>query len=740
MNKSFSLLSCLLLALCLHVAAGKPLIDPIKFTISTSETHIELDKEFELTITAEYMNVSPNIAFVLEGSNLFVLRLILPEGFTRTGGDFQDFVKVSLDKNNSRASYKVRGKFTTSDSPGTFQLLRSHRNADYQSTFVAVGKITFKAWNGVLSNEATRESRVLAGSPGFVPYLSTEQLRNGYADTARVVVLSAGQASRIFIYDPLDTTTPDDSAMTIVDGSKRYKSQQLGRYFVEDFNAVGDWNKSDSTGTNNRGAFQRCINYVISQGGGVISCRTSGNFLIKGGSVYINTGGNVPITLDFGIDNSKYSGASVHGVTIVGDDITGGVFKVNYTAAGNGFNGASAQYAGFAAKGFSAMALDSGIHLFEMFRTRSSIRNISTNKFDWVVYQANTDASGNSNYCDQSIYDFIKVGHPRIGGLRLVKADASRISSIFFEGDTYPYRRGIEIAAADGVTVEHILQWYAGGTALDTLVPNSRFISLLNCSAVNVRNLHVERCPQEYMISVSGCTGVTISQIMDKFSRRNGLLVSGASRGVKIFDWYSYSNVIGAYADIQTALSVPAVADVSWDNSYFTSNPGDVARAIVLDAAPASPIRKGNSGFSDVPISGSIFPTVNGSGSVGTSSAYFGSVRGNNLISGSALVLGTSSAANPIYIRPGNVSTNNVFGWFGGSGSTFVQGLGEAPTEILSSQLTVYSTTKGVILPRMTSAQKNAIVSPAEGLEVYDTTLHAKCYFNGTVWKTIATL
>jgi hypothetical protein len=44
------------------------------------------------------------------------------------------------------------------------------------------------------------------------------------------------------------------------------------------------------------------------------------------------------------------------------------------------------------------------------------------------------------------------------------------------------------------------------------------------------------------------------------------------------------------------------------------------------------------------------------------------------------------------------------------------------------------STTKGVLLPRMTQTQKLAIVSPFAGLIVYDTTLNCLSYHNGTNW------
>lgn len=57
-----------------------------------------------------------------------------------------------------------------------------------------------------------------------------------------------------------------------------------------------------------------------------------------------------------------------------------------------------------------------------------------------------------------------------------------------------------------------------------------------------------------------------------------------------------------------------------------------------------------------------------------------------------------------------------------------------------SAQFQVDSVTRGVLLPRMTTTQKNAIASPAEGLEVYDLTLKKKCFYNGTAWETITSI
>ena len=54
-----------------------------------------------------------------------------------------------------------------------------------------------------------------------------------------------------------------------------------------------------------------------------------------------------------------------------------------------------------------------------------------------------------------------------------------------------------------------------------------------------------------------------------------------------------------------------------------------------------------------------------------------------------------------------------------------------------SAMLDITSTTRGFLKPRLTTTQKNAIASPAAGLEVYDTTLNRPCFYDGTTWITL---
>jgi hypothetical protein len=53
----------------------------------------------------------------------------------------------------------------------------------------------------------------------------------------------------------------------------------------------------------------------------------------------------------------------------------------------------------------------------------------------------------------------------------------------------------------------------------------------------------------------------------------------------------------------------------------------------------------------------------------------------------------------------------------------------------VSAMLQINSTTQGVLFPRMTTTQKNAIASPAAGLVLYDSTTNKLQCYNGSTWN-----
>ncbi|MBS1651685.1 MAG: hypothetical protein JSU07_06705 [Bacteroidetes bacterium] len=61
-----------------------------------------------------------------------------------------------------------------------------------------------------------------------------------------------------------------------------------------------------------------------------------------------------------------------------------------------------------------------------------------------------------------------------------------------------------------------------------------------------------------------------------------------------------------------------------------------------------------------------------------------------------------------------------------------INGTGALPNA--SAMLDITSTSSGLLMPRMTSAQRTAIATPATGLTVYDLTTQSFWYFNGIIW------
>ena len=88
---------------------------------------------------------------------------------------------------------------------------------------------------------------------------------------------------------------------------------------------------------------------------------------------------------------------------------------------------------------------------------------------------------------------------------------------------------------------------------------------------------------------------------------------------------------------------------------------------------------------------------------------------------------GNSGATTLFYTDGNGLTTSTDFGINIGGGYT------------ASSILTLTSTTRGFLQPRMTNAQALAIATPATGLQAYDTTNNKNLLYNGTSWLNIAT-
>jgi hypothetical protein len=198
-------------------------------------------------------------------------------------------------------------------------------------------------------------------------------------------------------------------------------------------------------------------------------------------------------------------------------------------------------------------------------------------------------------------------------------------------------------------------------------------------------------------------------------------------------------------------------------NALLLNTTGGYNTAIGVTALRANTTGKNNTanGVS------SLFYNTTGSGNtaIGLSALFSNETEGNNCAlgfdAGNYIAGGISSNTitnNSIFIgvdtrAAANNQTNQIVIGYNetglGSNTTIIGNSSTTLTALrgsiiigatsanASAQLQVDSTTKGFLPPRMTTTQKNAIVSPAAGLIVYDTTLNKLCVRVASTWQTI---
>lgn len=94
--------------------------------------------------------------------------------------------------------------------------------------------------------------------------------------------------------------------------------------------------------------------------------------------------------------------------------------------------------------------------------------------------------------------------------------------------------------------------------------------------------------------------------------------------------------------------------------------------------------------------------------------------------------LGATSATTSLLIQ--NSASNSALTIKDDLTSTFGGSVSVGATIVASAILQADSTTKGFLPPRMTTTQINAIVSPAEGLVAFNTTISHLCCYQAGAW------
>jgi len=183
--------------------------------------------------------------------------------------------------------------------------------------------------------------------------------------------------------------------------------------------------------------------------------------------------------------------------------------------------------------------------------------------------------------------------------------------------------------------------------------------------------------------------------------------------------------IVSGSLDIEGGSSGAISADVIKLNKWNTNIPTFAGSNTVLGIIRTSGGFGAISGSTDTVATIVATPTFNQSSSAGSPS-LMGMLYLNPTVTatGNSIPFGIYSDKLNNYFNPtaGNVDIG-------------------ARNDLASSQFTVFSTTKGTVPhPTMTTAQMNAISSPATGLHVWNSDINADMVYNGTVWKLPASI
>jgi hypothetical protein len=104
------------------------------------------------------------------------------------------------------------------------------------------------------------------------------------------------------------------------------------------------------------------------------------------------------------------------------------------------------------------------------------------------------------------------------------------------------------------------------------------------------------------------------------------------------------------------------------------------------------------------------------------------------------LQFGGTTNAFPAIARQGSTANMVICSADATANTSLGVGMSAATALNASAILQADSTTRGFLPPRMTTTEKNAIVTPAAGLVIYDTTLAKLCVRTASAWETVTSI
>jgi hypothetical protein len=281
---------------------------------------------------------------------------------------------------------------------------------------------------------------------------------------------------------------------------------------------------------------------------------------------------------------------------------------------------------------------------------------------------------------------------------------------------------------------------YDNSTYLTTSTAASTYLPIANPTATGTLTAPtISNSLGANFATTSGNVGIGTTGALYKLHVLGGnIYVGGVGAGVRIEDRSLSSRSYQLYVD------GGALAVFNHNNSTQPITVTDGGNVGIGTTAPASKLHISGAGDNTIKINSTVTnnPYLNLT-LQNTSTTPYGILEAGDGVAYRALVLnptsgnvgigtGTTAPAYKLDVNgTARVTSNATFSASVGIGIT---------SPAASAVLDITSTTQGVLFPRLTTAQINAIASPANGLTVYNTTLAVLCFYDGTGWKRVTHL
>ena len=281
----------------------------------------------------------------------------------------------------------------------------------------------------------------------------------------------------------------------------------------------------------------------------------------------------------------------------------------------------------------------------------------------------------------------------------------ARVQSTLISGSGTPLS-----LTGESFAFQNVVSTGAGGSVFGTNANSPSFIDIM--SGTNFWHISNRSNPSNrlgiYNASFTGSTATYSSELFTIFTTGNVGIGTTTDAGYK-FD-------INGTARVNNNLTVGTTSISSTALNFNSSSRAD--------------INFKSNGSSD-----NTFTIYANGGAIGSNYAQFGTNDGSVLGSqGGAIYTDSRTGVAPplrfMVKGTGTTTMTNAMAIY----NTANVGIGTS-ADIASSKLTVESTTQGFLPPRMTTAQRDLIATPAAGLIIYNTSTNKHQGYNGTTWN-----